>query len=148
MKIREMTFSDCQEVCLLQQKCFSVPWSLESIKEMFVTKGYYNYVAQKDGRLIGYIGMKAVLDEADITNVAVSPEVRRCGVGKMLLAHLIKKAKEHSIWHVFLEVRVSNQPAIGLYEQAGFVKGEIRKQYYEKPTEDALIMVWSSTNTY
>lgn len=140
--IKEMTLDDCSKVYRLQQECFSVPWSLEGLKEMFCTKGYFNYVAEIDGDILGYVGMKAVLDEADITNVAVSPQVRRRGVGKKLLAHLKKSAKENGISTIFLEVRVSNEPAIRLYEQAGFEEGEIRKNYYEKPTEDALIMIW------
>ena len=116
----------------------------ESIRAMFSEKGYWNLTARDDGSLVGYIGMKAVLDEADITNVAVDPDRRRQGIGKMLLRGLLAKAGELGIRRIFLEVRVSNTAARALYEQAGFRTVDVRKNYYEKPKEDAYIMVWES----
>lgn len=142
--IRTMSERDSSAVWELEKKCFSVPWSEESIRAMFSEKGYWNLTARDDGSLVGYIGMKAVLDEADITNVAVDPERRRQGIGKMLLRGLLAKAGELGIRRIFLEVRVSNTAARALYEQAGFRTVDVRKNYYEKPKEDAYIMVWES----
>lgn len=142
--IRTMSERDSSAVWELEKKCFSVPWSEESIRAMFSEKGYWNLTAMDDGSLIGYIGMKAVLDEADITNVAVDPDRRRQGIGKMLLRELLAKAGELGIRRIFLEVRVSNTAARALYEQAGFRTVDGRKNYYEKPKEDAYIMVWES----
>ena len=90
--IRTMSERDSSAVWELEKKCFSVPWSEESIRAMFSEKGYWNLTARDDGSLVGYIGMKAVLDEADITNVAVDPDRRRQGIGKMLLRGLLAKA--------------------------------------------------------
>lgn len=142
--IRTMSERDSSAVWELEKKCFSVPWSEESIRAMFSEKGYWNLTARDDGSLVGYIGMKAVLDEADITNVAVDPDRRRQGIGKMLLRGLLAKAGELGIRRIFLEVRVSNTAAWALYEQAGFRTVDVRKNYYEKPKEDAYIMVWES----
>lgn len=142
--IRTMSERDSSAVWELEKKCFSVPWSEESIHAMFSEKGYWNLTARDDGSLVGYIGMKAVLDEADITNVAVDPDRRRQGIGKMLLRGLLAKAGELRIRRIFLEVRVSNTAARALYEQAGFRTVDVRKNYYEKPKEDAYIMVWES----
>lgn len=142
--IRTMSERDSSAVWELEKKCFSVPWSEESIHAMFSEKGYWNLTARDDGLLVGYIGMKAVLDEADITNVAVDPDRRRQGIGKMLLRGLLAKAGELRIRRIFLEVRVSNTAARALYEQAGFRTVDVRKNYYEKPKEDAYIMVWES----
>ena len=142
--IRTMSERDSSAVWELEKKCFSVPWSEESIRAMFSEKGYWNLTARDDGSLVGYIGMKAVLDEADITNVAVDPDRRRQGIGKMLLRGLLAKAGELGIWRIFLEVRVSNTAARALYEQAGFRTVDVRKNYYEKPKEDAYIMVWEN----
>ena len=139
-----MSERDSSAVWELEKKCFSVPWSEESIRAMFSEKGYWNLTARDDGSLVGYIGMKAVLDEADITNVAVDPDRRRQGIGKMLLRGLLAKAGELGIRRIFLEVRVSNTAARALYEQAGFRTVDVRKNYYEKPKEDAYIMVWES----
>ena len=142
--IRTMSERDSSAVWELEKKCFSVPWSEESIHAMFSEKGYWNLTARDDGSLVGYIGMKAVLDEADITNVAVDPDRRRQGIGKMLLRGLLAKAGELRIRRIFLEVRVSNTAARALYEQAGFRTVDVRKNYYEKPKEDAYIMVWEN----
>lgn len=142
--IRTMSEKDSSAVWELEKKCFSVPWSEESIRAMFSEKGYWNLTARDDGSLVGYIGMKAVLDEADITNVAVDPDRRRQGIGKMLLRELLAKAGDMGIRRIFLEVRVSNTAARALYEQAGFRTVDVRKNYYEKPKEDAYIMVWEN----
>ena len=85
MTIREMTKEDCEAVWELQKTCFTVPWSLDSIRAMFGTPGYLSLIAMEDGILTGYAGIKQVLDEADITNVAVHPDRRRQGTGRQLL---------------------------------------------------------------
>lgn len=141
--IKEMSEKDCRSVWELQKKCFSRPWSLESIREMFTTAGYLSLTASDNGSIVGYIGMKAVLDEADISNVAVHPDWRQCGIGRTLLAALLEEASKRGVQRIFLEVRVSNEAARILYEQAGFHTVDLRKNYYEKPKEDAYIMMWN-----
>lgn len=144
IEIREMTQEDSQDVWILQKQCFSVPWSLDSIQKMFVTEGYYNLIAKQGEVLVGYIGMKTVLDEADITNVAVHPAWRRQEIGKKLLQGLLERAVQQGVCQIFLEVRESNIAARKLYTQAGFKDVDKRKNYYEKPKEDAYIMTWKA----
>ncbi|MDO5146985.1 MAG: ribosomal protein S18-alanine N-acetyltransferase [Eubacteriales bacterium] len=145
IEIKEMQPQDCHEVWLLQRDCFSHPWSESGIEEMFCTPGYHNLILCQKKRVIGYIGMKSVMDEADITNVAIAPDCRRQGMGKMLLERLLEDARDKKIERIYLEVRVSNEAAMALYEQAGFCQVGIRKNYYEKPMEDARIMMWELT---
>ena len=96
---------------------------------------------KKEQKVIGYIGMYLSFDEAEITNVAVSPEHRQKGIGKVLVETVKEMVCKKNIKKIFLEVRVSNIPAIALYEKNGFQKVGIRKNFYEKPTEDANIML-------
>lgn len=141
-QIRIMTREDCDQVYSLFKDCFAHPWSACSIKEMFKQTGYHNLVALCKGRVIGYIGVLTVMDEGDITNVAVSPDCRRQHVADRLLSGLIKEARDGGIRRIFLEVRRSNEAARSLYKKAGFVNTGIRKNYYDQPREDAVIMMW------
>ena len=75
-----MAETDCEQTEILMKECFSVPWSVDALKEMFHTKGYCSFLAKEETEVIGYIGMKVVLDEADITNVAVLPAYRKKGI--------------------------------------------------------------------
>lgn len=142
MKMEKMRPQDCHEVWMLQRECFSVPWSEDSIESMMNVPGYHHLIIRQGERLVGYIGMKMVLDEADITNVAVAPDCRRQGLGRQLLGGLLEKARQEHIVRIFLEVRASNEAAFSLYEQAGFQQVDVRKNYYEKPREDARLMMW------
>lgn len=144
MKICPMTERDCEKTEELMKVCFSVPWSLEALKEMFYTEGYCSFLAKEDEEIIGYVGMKTVLDEADITNVAVLPSHRKKGIAGKLLERLLQEAKEQKLHSIYLEVRASNKAAITLYEHAGFQMIGQRKNYYDHPREDALLMQWES----
>ena len=97
-------------------------------------------MAVSDHRVVGYIGSQSVLGEADIMNVAVSPEFRRRGIAEMLLITLQQKLAEQSVYCMTLEVRQSNAPAITLYEKLGFGQVGCRRGYYRNPKEDALIL--------
>ena len=94
MKICPMTEADCEKTGLLMKECFSVPWSVEGLKEMFHTEGYCSFLAKEEEEVIGYVGMKMVLDEADITNVAVLPFHRKKGIAGKLLKQLLEEAKK------------------------------------------------------
>ena len=140
MTIRGMLKEDCPKVLVLFEKCFTHPWSLPSIKDMLCHTGYINLVACDGERIIGYAGILSAADEADITNVATDPDYRRRSVAYRLLQGLMDQARKEEIHFIYLEVRKSNQPAIHLYEKAGFKKEGIRKNYYPDPREDAVIM--------
>lgn len=124
----------------LDKKCFSVPWSEKSFADEAENKLAVYYIARENEKIVGYAGFWHVADEGDITNIAVSPERRRQGIGSKLLELLIKAAMQKKLALLTLEVRESNRAAISLYEHYGFQKIGKRKRYYTNPAEDALIM--------
>lgn len=138
--IRPMCQQDCGPVRSLFEECFKNPWSLRSIEEMIAGPASYNLIAEDEGQVVGYIGILAAADEADITNVAVRPDYRRQHIGTRLLTSLLQLAKEEGINCIYLEVRRSNEAARFLYEKAGFAPVGVRKGYYHNPKEDAVIM--------
>ncbi len=140
MKICPMTEQDVTEAAKLEEKVFSMPWKAGDFLEMVKAPYAYYFVARKEERLTGICGLRDIAGEGEICNVAVDPEYRRCGIGGKLLEAALAKCEELKITDVTLEVRVSNKPAIHLYEKYGFRSEGIRPGFYEKPDEDALIM--------
>ena len=124
----------------LEKCCFSLPWTPEQLRRELPDERHVFLVAEEQGELLGYVGMMHVLDEGYISNVAVSPEHRRRGIASALIRELLARAEALSLAFVTLEVRAGNGPAIALYEGFGFVPVGRRKNYYEAPKEDALLM--------
>lgn len=122
----------------IEKACFHTPWSADMLREE-LGKGIF-LVAEQDGAVAGYVGCQTVLDEGYITNVAVSPDCRRQGIGRALIAELTERAKRAGLAFVTLEVRASNAPAITLYEGAGFRWVGVRKNFYTAPAEGAVLM--------
>lgn len=135
-----MTAAHLSQVAQLESKCFSHPWSLKSLESELNNDGSHFYVCVEDGRVLGYIGMNAVVDEGYIFNVAVDENARKRGIGTALINTLVTFAKKNSLAFLTLEVRQSNENAIRLYSDAGFVKVGERKNYYSAPTENAILM--------
>lgn len=127
----------------IERACFRAPWSENMLREE-LGKGIF-LVAEQDGRTAGYVGCQTVLDEGYITNVAVSPDFRRQGIARALIAELTAKAEENKLAFVTLEVRESNAPAIALYTGAGFAPVGKRNNFYSNPTENAVLMTISLT---
>ena len=140
LEIKKMTSAHIGEIAELEKECFSSPWSEDGLKSELDNKFSRFFVAFSDGKIAGYIGAHNVLGEVYITNVAVFPEFRRNGMGKALVEFLVKKMKSENAEFVTLEVRKSNINAISLYEKCGFEKVGDRKDFYEKPREDAVLM--------
>ena len=140
MIIREMRKEDVPAIAELEKICFSDPWSENSIASELHNPLSYWLVAEDKGRVAGYVGSQAVLDSADMMNIAVSPEFRRCGIGEKLIKSLILHLQKENIRMLLLEVRVSNEPAISLYTKLGFEQVGRRPRYYHNPREDALIL--------
>ena len=128
-----------KDIAKLESLCFSEPWSEEGILEAY-RLGTRFFVAETGKMLIGYIGIKAVVDEGYITNIAVFPEFRRKGVAAALLNKVFDYAKEKRLSFVSLEVRPSNNAAVSLYQKTGFKEEGRRKDFYRLPRADALIM--------
>ena len=140
MLIREMTFEDIAKTAEIETQCFSIPWSEKSFQESLSREDTLFLVCVEESLVTGYIGMYISYDEGSITNVAVSPNCRKKGYGEALVSTAKEKAKEKQVEKIFLEVRVSNQPAISLYEKMGFENLGVRKNFYDDPKEDAYIM--------
>lgn len=138
--IRRMEPKDAEEVGSLEAAIFSQPWSCQGFLDALSNDNVLFLVAESKQELIGYCGMYYSLDEGEITNVAVAEAWRKCGVGSRLLKQLLLEARQTGIRTVVLEVRVSNENAIHLYESLGFTIEGIRKGFYEKPKEDAHVM--------
>ena len=136
-----MTSEHLDQVAEIERLCFSDPWSRRMLSEHLENECAATLVAQgADGTVLGYAGLLVVLDEGYITNVAVRPECRRQGVAKKLLQVFLDFAQAHRLAFLTLEVRASNYGAIALYGSRGFRSAGRRKNYYEHPKEDAIIM--------
>ncbi|RMF93168.1 MAG: ribosomal-protein-alanine N-acetyltransferase [Candidatus Schekmanbacteria bacterium] len=142
--ISKMSIQDVPFVVEIENKCFSRPWTEEmflfELKRSRVSKMYCARLDPKKNILCGYVCFWLFPGEAQITNIAVDPLYRRKGIGRKLLKHAIKRISQKNINEIFLEVRVSNAPALCLYESEGFVKIGRRKRYYSDTGEDAFLM--------
>lgn len=129
------------DILLMEQQCFSVPWTHEQLMAQ-LSDFMHVFLAAEDenGRAVGYAGLMYVLDEGYISNVAVSPDRRREGIADMLLTELYERAKAKKLSFLTLEVRESNIPAQSLYKKHGYTEVGRRKAYYSRPKEDAVLM--------
>jgi len=135
-----MTGEHLPALAEIERRCFSDPWSEDGFAAELGNPTARFYVALMAGEPVGYAGMHNVLGEGYITNVAVCPEHRRCGIASQLLAYLIEQSEKEKMHFITLEVRVSNHAAIALYRSFGFVRVGLRRGYYRRPAEDALLM--------
>lgn len=140
MIIREMTEEDLVQVVEIEKETFSQPWSKEGFLGSLKEKATLYLCTEIDGKIAGYCGLLQVLDEADITNVAVASEFRRQGIARQMLQELLRRGLGRGIKNFTLEVRESNLSAQKLYEQLGFENCGIRKNFYDFPKENAVIM--------
>lgn len=138
--VRRMGEQDLAQVSAIEAEAFSVPWSEKSFRDSLAMHHTIFLVAELDGEIAGYCGCYQSLEEAEITNVAVDKKLRGQGIARKLLEELLEIGRLQGAFAFTLEVRVSNTPAIHLYESLGFESVGIRKGFYEKPTEDAMIM--------
>ena len=141
MKVIRLMPEHLADVAVIEQLCFpDEPWSEQALKVLCRDHGI-GFVAQDDsGVSLAYVGMTYAADEGSITNVATHPSARRQGLGRSVVSALLQQAAHLSLSSVYLEVRVSNAPAIALYESLGFEAAGTRKNFYRHPTEDALLM--------
>ena len=138
--VRPMTEADLPSVLAIEGRCFPDPWSEGVFRSALGDELSLWLAAEKDGFLMGYAGMQAVLDEGYIDNVAVDPAYRRQGVASALLTAIIEESRRRALRFLSLEVRAGNVGAIALYASFGFAAVGRRKGYYLRPPEDALIM--------
>ena len=142
VKIVPMTADHLEELEKLERICFSRPWSRKMLAEELENQCAAFLVAEDSvsGRVLGYAGLMVVADEGYITNVAVFPEYRRHGIAAQILQVFLQFAAANHLAFLTLEVRPSNAAAIALYQGFGFEEVGRRKNYYDLPKEDALIL--------
>lgn len=137
-----MTADHLDELERLERVCFSRPWSRKMLSEELANEcaAFLVAVEPDTEKVVGYAGLLVMADEGYITNVAVFPEYRRRGVAEQLLAVFDRFARGNRLAFLTLEVRPSNAAAVALYRKWGFEEVGRRKNYYELPREDALIL--------
>ena len=138
--IEPLTEETVPAVAALERQCFSTPWSEESIRAELKNEQAHLWTLSVCRDVVGYIGLHLVLDEASVTNLAVAPAFRRKGYGKALLQTAVAFCEEQCCAFLTLEVRAGNTGAIALYSAMGFTERGRRKNYYQQPTEDALLL--------
>ena len=147
----EIRITDAREELLpqiqqIEQQSFSVPWTDAMLRMQLQPDSHVFLTAEtENGAVVGYVGMLYVLDEGYISNVAVRPDCRRQGVAEALLTALEARGRALMLSFLTLEVRESNAAAVALYEKRGYRAVGRRKNYYEKPTEDAVLMTLTLT---
>lgn len=136
-----LTPDDLPRILELEELCFSEPWQPNDFEILFA-RGEAILLAARttDHGLVGYSCAWAVLDAAELGNIAVAPDFQGWGIGKALLKKNITICKRKKVEKIYLEVRESNFRAVGLYNNFGFEVIGRRKGYYAKPREDAIIM--------
>lgn len=139
--IRDLTMDDIDQVCVIEEETFSMPWHRESFVDMVNNpNALYIVASDDDGVIYGCAGALSIVGEGSICNIVVKSDYRSQGIGELITRELLSKGvREFGIEAYTLEVRVSNEPARKLYEKLGFVNEGIRPGYYEKPVEDACI---------
>lgn len=135
--VRQALHSDVEALCVLERECFSSPWTASGFEEFLDNGCSLVLAAEISGEVCGYVGMNLILGEGEITNIAVSAKHRRQGVAAALLDELMRT---DGLERLMLDVRVSNTAARALYEKFGFTVDGIRKGFYTKPREDAVLM--------
>lgn len=139
MILRDMTLRDVPQVARIEASVIPEAWSEQAIAQTLSREDAVCRVCCEDDRVIGYYTYFAIVDEADINNIAVAPDRHRQGIGSMLVADLIQTMHARGLQSAILEVRASNAAAIALYTKFGFVQVGCRKKYYSN-TEDALLL--------
>ena len=137
--IKPMTADHLAAVAALEEACFSLPWSMDALKEE-LNNPHARFAVALDGTdVVGYMGCHLLFDEAAVTNIVTAPTRRREGIARALLQHQAASLRAEGACRLTLEVRISNQAARTLYEQEGFVLDGVRPRFYERPAEDAAL---------
>ena len=139
--LRHVGPADLADIAVLERACYADPWPASAFASLPDNARVFFTVARDSrGRIAGYVVAWYVMDEGELANLAVAPDVRRLGIGRALLDAMLEDARGRGIANVYLEVRESNTAARQLYATRGFSEIGRRRQYYRSPIEDALIL--------
>lgn len=134
-----MTEFDLEAVLLIEQSSFPVPWKREHFLHEIQAQHSFPFVAEYDGGIAGYVCLMSLFEEAQILDIAVAPDQRGRGLGRLLMEKALAVAHEKGAEIMALEVRESGAAAIELYQALGFERVGIRSNYYEA-SENAVLM--------
>lgn len=140
IEIRSLREEDIETLARIEAESFSMPWSAAAFRELLDHPDCFYLVAVADGEVAGGAGYTSLSGEGSIDNVVVAEAYRNRGIGSALVRELLARGEAQGAQAFTLEVRVSNEAAIHLYEKYGFRSEGIRPRFYERPTEDAMIM--------
>jgi ribosomal-protein-alanine N-acetyltransferase len=138
METRKLNIGDSEAVAKIEKLCFSQPWSASAVADAIRAGDIF--IGAFDNGLLGYIGLRSFDESGEIGNIAVHPDCRRKGIAKALLCALHSYARQNGIREIVLEVRASNEAAKALYASMGYTACGIRKNLYERPREDGVVM--------
>lgn len=141
MRIRPAGWADVEAVAAIETQSFSNPWRAEDFRALLGRWGALFLVVEEGGEVVGYAVAWWVLEEGELANIAVREQNRGKGVGAALLDRVLEELLARGVRKVFLEVRISNERAIGLYRSRGFTRLGVRRGYYQNPTEDGWVLV-------
>ena len=139
-KICKAELSDLQDIAALESEIFSDAWSLKSLEETWNQKNAVIFAAKTEEKIAGYLIIYYVLDEGEIARIATAHSVRRQGAASQMFRKLLDFCREQKITRIMLEVRENNEAARQFYGKCGFTKDGIRRNYYENPKENAVLM--------
>ncbi|WP_342664582.1 ribosomal protein S18-alanine N-acetyltransferase [Humibacter albus] len=142
-RLRVATEADLAAIMALETSVFVTDaWSTDLMRAELVSPHSYYLVAEREGAIVAYSGLRAVQGaaDADIQTIAVAPQARRLGVGRALMRAMLAEAARRGGSDVFLEVRADNPPAQTLYRDLGFEQIAVRPRYYQPDDVDALVM--------
>lgn len=140
IETRQLCEDDLDRICEMEERSFSMPWKREDFKDLLEHDESVYMVILLDGFIIGAAGYTFNGFEGYINNVVIDEDFRGKGYSKVLMESLLDHGRKEGINEYTLEVRVSNTPAVKLYESLGFVSEGVRKNFYERPVEDAFVM--------
>ena len=140
--VRRMRAEDVDAVVAIETEAFSSPWRRETFLEL-IGRPTAELLVMSQGAegVVGYAVLWCVLDQGELANVAIARHMRGRGLGRALLGEVLAVARRRGVETVFLEVRESNAPALGLYRRFGFSEVGHRRGYYDHPREDARILM-------
>ena len=131
VSLRGILSSDIPAIARLECECFALPWAEKEIVSAFSRADFCGVVAQVDDQIVGYLLGLTLFEDAEILRIAVAKELRGRKLGGAILDRFFEIVRARGVERMFLEVRISNLPALRLYESRGFTRGRVRDKYYE-----------------
>lgn len=145
--IRKMAMDDLEQVIAIDQVSFSLPWPSRTFQyELTDNPASRCWVAELNGRVAAMLVGWLIVDELHIATIATHPDLRGQGIGKAILLHALRSARDEGVLKSFLEVRASNVMAQKMYKSFGYVEDGRRKEYYKDNAEDAILMSLNDLN--